>query len=60
MIRRLTRRADYLVAPRQLRQDMPLIYLFSPVNVVGISAKLTGFRLVPDGMIRLQGLEPAK
>ena len=38
----------------------PLIYLESPVNIVGMSAKLTGFRPVPDGMIRLQGLAVTK
>jgi peptide/nickel transport system substrate-binding protein len=54
------RRGHYETAVRQLRDDMPLIYLFSPVNVVGISTKLSGFRPVPDGMIRLQGMEMAK
>ena len=57
----LTARRDHYDAALQiLRQDLPLIYLLSPVNVVGMSAKLTGFRPVPDGMIRLQGLEMAK
>jgi len=51
-----TRRGHYETALRQLRDDLPLIYLQSPVNVVGMSARLTGFRPVPDGMIRLQGL----
>jgi len=55
-----TRRGFYETALRQIRQDEPQIYLFSPVNVVGMSAKLTGFRPVPDGMIRLQGLEQTK
>jgi peptide/nickel transport system substrate-binding protein len=50
------RRDDYEAALQVLRQDLPLIYLFSPVNIVGMSTKLTGFRPVPDGMIRLQGL----
>jgi peptide/nickel transport system substrate-binding protein len=50
------RRDDYEAALQVLRQDLPLIYLFSPVNIVGMSTKLTGFRAVPDGMIRLQGL----
>jgi peptide/nickel transport system substrate-binding protein len=55
-----TRRADYTTVLHQLRDDLPLIYLFSPVNIVGMSAKLTGFRPVPDGMIRLQGLAVTK
>jgi len=54
------RRDHYEAVLRQIRQDMPRIYLFSPVNVVGMSGKLTGFRPVPDGVIRLQGLEMAK
>jgi peptide/nickel transport system substrate-binding protein len=53
------RRGHYEAALKQLRQDMPVIYHFNPVNVVGMSAKLTGFRPVPDGMIRLQGLAMA-
>jgi peptide/nickel transport system substrate-binding protein len=54
------RRGHYEAALAQLRQDLPIIYLFSPVNVVGMSVKLSGFRPVPDGMIRLQGLQVAK
>jgi hypothetical protein len=47
-------------ALHQPREDLPLIYLQSPVNVVGMSANLTGFRPVPDGMIRLQGPRVSK
>lgn len=54
------RRAIYARMWGQQRKDLPLIYLFSPVNVVGLSAKLSGFRAVPDGMIRLQGLRMDK
>lgn len=54
------RRGSYETALHQLREDLPLIYLQSPVNIVGMSAKLTGFRPVPDGMIRLQGLMVSK
>lgn len=43
-----------------LRQDLPLTYLYNPRNIVGLSSKISGFRAVPDGMIRLQGLEVAK
>jgi peptide/nickel transport system substrate-binding protein len=55
-----SRRDHYAAGLQILRQDLPLIYLLSPVNIVGMSAKLTGFRPVPDGMIRLRGLEMAK
>lgn len=54
------RRALYARMWEQQRKDLPLIYLFTPVNVVGLSAKLSGFRAVPDGMIRLQGLRLEK
>jgi peptide/nickel transport system substrate-binding protein len=50
------RRAEYGKMMEQESKDLPIIYLFHPVNVVGLSAKLTGFRSVPDGLIRLQGL----
>jgi peptide/nickel transport system substrate-binding protein len=40
----------------QTRKDMPIVYLYNPVNIVGMKKTITGFRAVPDGMIRLQGL----
>ena len=39
------------------RDDLPLIYLWTTKNVVGMSARLTGFKQVPDGLIRLRGLQ---
>src|ERR1019366_4932246 len=56
----MARRGHYETALHQLRDDLPWIYLQSPVNIVGMSAKLTGFQPVPDGMIRLQGLATTK
>jgi peptide/nickel transport system substrate-binding protein len=44
----------------QVRHDLPITYLWTTRNIVGMSAKLKGFRPVPDGMIRLQGLEMTK
>jgi peptide/nickel transport system substrate-binding protein len=44
----------------QERKDLPIIYLYNPVNIVGLSAKISGFRPVPDGIIRLQGLSVSK
>jgi peptide/nickel transport system substrate-binding protein len=38
------------------RQDMPLIYLWSLKNTVGLKKSLADFRQVPDGIIRLQGM----
>jgi peptide/nickel transport system substrate-binding protein len=54
------RRAQYATLMAQEHKDLPIIYLFHPVNVVGYSAKLSGFRAVPDGMIRLQGVSVTK
>jgi peptide/nickel transport system substrate-binding protein len=54
------RRALYAKMWQAERKDMPLLYLFTPVNIVGMSAKLSGFHAVADGMIRLQGLELGK
>ncbi len=42
-----------------LHQDQPITYLFTQKNIVGMSTRVTGFRPVPDGMIRLQGLSLA-
>jgi len=48
--------AGYRKAMQQERQDLPIVYLYHPVNIVGLAARINGFRPVPDGMIRLQGL----
>ena len=42
------------------RQDMPVIYLWSLKNTVGMKKSVLGFRQVPDGIIRLQGMHFAK
>ena len=54
------RLADYAKMWARERQDLPIIYLYSPVNIVGMNTKLAGFRAIPDGLIRLQGLSVAK
>ena len=54
------RRAAYIQAWEALRRDLPITYLYSPRNIVAMTAKLNGFRAVPDGLIRLQGLEMAQ
>ena len=54
------RRAQYETVVKQLREDEPLIYLYAPVNIVAHAARLTGYRPVPDGMIRLPGMALAK
>jgi len=51
------RRAMYAdVFDISLRQDRHRMYLWHRKNIVGHTARLTGFTAVPDGLIRLQGL----
>ena len=50
------RRTLYDKVWQQERKDLPLIYLWNPRNIVGLKNSLTGFRQVPDGLIRVQGL----
>jgi len=54
------RRAAYHQVWDALRRDLPITFLYSPRNIVAMTAKLNGFRPVPDGLIRVQGLEMAK
>jgi peptide/nickel transport system substrate-binding protein len=54
------RRVAYQQVWAALRRDLPVTFLYSPRNIVAMTAKLNGFRPVPDGMIRIQGLEMAK
>ena len=54
------RKALYAKMWQQEETDLPITYLWTPRNIVGMSAKLQGFRPIPDGMIRVQGLEMAK
>lgn len=54
------RRGLYNQIVEQLSKDLPIVYLHNPKNVVGMSARVTGFRPVPDGLIRLQGVGLAK
>ncbi len=54
------RKAIYNQLWLELRRDLPLTYLYNLRNIVAMSAKLNGFRAIPDGMIRIQGMEMAK
>jgi peptide/nickel transport system substrate-binding protein len=54
------RRVVYQEVWEALRRDLPVTFLYSPRNIVAMTAKLNGFRPVPDGMIRIQDLEMAK
>ncbi len=46
----------YEQAAAQILKDRPIVYLFHRHWLWGHSAKLSGFRTVPDGMVRVQDL----
>lgn len=54
------RKAIYDQVQELSAKDLPLMYLYTVSNIVGMSAKVQGFVPVPDGMIRLQGVSLAK
>jgi peptide/nickel transport system substrate-binding protein len=54
------RQALYAKLAALSAKDLPVMYLYTPKNIVGMSTKLTGFSAVPDGMIRLQGMSMGK
>lgn len=53
------RMAAYTTAAQIYLKDRPYIYLWHPVLVFGATARLSGLRVVPDSLIRLQGLQMA-
>lgn len=50
------RLAAYGTAMEILLRDRPYIYLWHPQSFFGTTAAVTGLRLIPDGLIRIQGL----
>ena len=51
------RAAAYEKIAQQVSKDRPIVYLFHRNWLWAHSAKLTGLRTVPDGMVRVQGLK---
>jgi peptide/nickel transport system substrate-binding protein len=51
------RAAAYDKAAVQIQKDRPIIYLYHRHWLWAHSAKLTGLRTVPDGLVRIQGLK---
>jgi hypothetical protein len=39
---------------------MPGMYLYTTKNIMAMNAKLTGFHTIPDGLVRLQGMQGSK
>jgi peptide/nickel transport system substrate-binding protein len=52
-----TRRGLYEKVWTTEAQDLPITYLWTWRNIAGMSAKLQGFAPIPDGLIRLQGMQ---
>ena len=50
------RKALYAKVIAQHAADLPVMYLDANAWIVVTSAKLSGFRAVPDGLIRIQGM----
>jgi peptide/nickel transport system substrate-binding protein len=50
------RRAIYAKLATKLNQDLPLMYVYTPKAIVGMSTKVSGFVPVPDNLIRPQGI----
>ncbi len=51
-----TRLALYAKAFQQLHEDLPILYLYAPRWLYGMSKKVQGFVPVADGMLRLNGV----
>ena len=53
------RRALYEQLWRQVHADLPLIYLWTTRNILGVSRKVQGVRLLANGLLPLQDVHPA-
>jgi peptide/nickel transport system substrate-binding protein len=53
------RRGLYEGVWQQVSKDLPLVYLWTPRNITGVSNKVAGFTFLADGLLRLQDLHPA-
>jgi hypothetical protein len=45
---------------QQVSKDLPIIYLWTPRNIVGLSNRIAGFTLLADGLLRLQDVRPVQ
>ena len=50
----------YAKAFEMLHQDLPILYLYAPRWIFGMSSKISGFAPVADGMFRLNGVTMAR
>ena len=51
------RRDLYAKITSRVAEDMPVMYLYNTSMIMGMSARLQGFRPVADGLVRLQDLK---
>ncbi len=54
------RKTLYANITKRVHEDLPVLYLDSNSWIVVTTAKLTGFKPIPDGLVRLQGLRLAR
>jgi peptide/nickel transport system substrate-binding protein len=54
------RREAYEGVWQQVSKDLPIIYLWTPRNIVGLSSKIAGFTFLADGLLRLQDVRPVR
>ena len=51
------RRAIYEKLTKTLLEDLPIVYLYHPRVLVAHTARLEGYRPMPDGLVRVVGLK---
>lgn len=54
------RRADYQAVWQQVNADLPVIYLWTPRNIIGVSKSVSGVSFLSDGLLRLQDVRVEK
>lgn len=54
------RMADYAKAWQRVTSQVPILYLWAQKTIVGMSNKVQGYRPIPDGIVRLQGVSLAQ
>ena len=50
------RRALYAEMWRIVHDEEPIIYLWNTRNIAGMRKDVMGYRSLPDGLVRLQGV----
>ncbi len=51
------RQLSYAAANKILQDELPIIYLYHPTWIFGVTPELSGFTTYPDGMIRLENVK---